>query len=352
MKAARWVSLLLGLAPLWLHGQETRSATIVAVAGATTVSSPSGSAGATVGSEVSVGSTIATTPGASVTLKFFDGTVGIVEQKTTVILAALSTGPDSTGAVKEDTLLDLKEGEVVAILDPSKKDVTHFSVRTPQGVATAHGTVFAVEVSQDASNSNVTTMSGTVTYVTSEGTFTIPFGQAATGGALADLAAAAKANPALVQDILAAASSVAAAIGNGSVTNSAGSPNLVNTVLSAVVAAAVEVAPQSAPQIVHDTIVAAGPALNGSANSGAVVAIASAAAEASAKVDPAGGTAATDAINASAIQAAQQENVPVDNDALAVATKAAAAPPPAKPNPILPPLDQTPLTVVSPSQKQ
>ena len=351
MKTARWVSLLLGIAPLWLHGQEARSARIVAVTGGATVSSSSGTIAAAVGSEISIGSTIATSPGASVTVKFFDGIVGIMEQKTTVILAALSVGPDSTGAVKENTLLDLKEGGVVASLDPSKKDVTHFSVRTPQGVATAHGTVFAVEVSQDASNSNVTTMSGTVTYVTSEGTFIIPFGQAATGGAIAALAAAAKANPALVQDILAAASSVAAAIGNGSVTNSAASPNLVNTVLSAVVAAAVEVDPQSAPQIVKDTIAAAGPALQGGSNPGAVVAIATAAAEASAKVDPAGGTAATDAINSSAVKASQQANVAVDNDTLVAATKAASSPPPAKPNPIRPPLDQTQLTV-SPSQQK
>jgi hypothetical protein len=348
---ARWISLLLGLAPLWLHGQEVRSARIVAVTGDASVAGPGGTVAASIGSDVAVGSTITTLPGGSVTLKFFEGTVGIIQQKTTVTLGELSVGPDGTGVVKENTLLNLRTGEVVASLDPAKKDVNHFSVRTPQGVATAHGTVFAVEVSQDASNSNVTTMSGTVTYVTSAGTFTIPFGQAATGnGAVAALAAAAKADPNLIQDILSATASVAAAVGNGTVTNTSGSPALINSVLSAVVAAAVEVSPTSAPQIVANTISAAGPAIQGSGGGSTAVAIAAAAAQAETQVNPAGAAAVTTQINSAAATAAQSAGVTVAADAISAATTAASAPATSKGNAILPPLDQTQI-VVSPSSQ-
>jgi hypothetical protein len=50
------------------------------------------------------------------------------------------------GKVKEEkTLLDLKSGNLVAKLDPTKKAVNNYQVRTPKGVAAARGTTFTIQ---------------------------------------------------------------------------------------------------------------------------------------------------------------------------------------------------------------
>ena len=120
MKTARWVSLLLGIAPLWLHGQE---------AAAPGSSRSPAVPPSPVRPVPSLPQSVPKFPSArrsrpprvpNETWNSLTASWASSGTKDHGVLAALSVGPDSTGAVKENTLLDLKEGEVVASLDPSK----------------------------------------------------------------------------------------------------------------------------------------------------------------------------------------------------------------------------------------
>ena len=247
MKTLKWIALLLALVPLGVRGEETAlSAKLIAVTGNVSIAVPGGGGSATVGAILPVGSAVTTTAGGQATLQFFDGTVAIVQPDSNVTIQEHNVVSQGGVVSKENTMLDLHAGGVIASLDPSKKNVTNFRVRTPKGVAAARGTVFAVRISQDTTNASVTTMSGTVTFVTDTGTYTVSFGQTSSGNGVLSVADAVKANPALAKDILDAASVVAQAVGNGTVTNSAQSPNLVGTVLAAMMEVAKEASPDTA----------------------------------------------------------------------------------------------------------
>jgi len=198
------------------------------------------------GATLPIGSVIRTGGGAEVTLRFFDGTVATVLSDSELSLERLEAQSAGGANVKETTVLNLSRGTIVASLDPAKKDVTSFSVRTPRGVAIARGTVFAVRVTQDKTSATVGTMSGTVTYITDRGEITVGFGQASSGGTAQSVAAAVAADPSLASVFSEAAVAVAGAIGQGAIANTAGTPNLAATVLAAVVKIAIETNPNSA----------------------------------------------------------------------------------------------------------
>ncbi|MEY2882139.1 MAG: hypothetical protein RLZZ15_4519, partial [Verrucomicrobiota bacterium] len=109
-------------------------ATIVAVKGAAsfTPSAAGKSQPATKGATISEGGTVDTSVGGEVSIKFFDGTVTVVQGKTSLTLETLKLN-----AGKEVTQLNLRSGSLVATLDPAKKDTTDYKVRTPKGVAAA-----------------------------------------------------------------------------------------------------------------------------------------------------------------------------------------------------------------------
>lgn len=197
------------------------------------------------GATLPVGSVVRTGGGAEATLRFFDGTVATVLSDSEVAVERLDAQTVAGVNVKETTVLNLTRGTVVASLDPAKKDVTSFSVRTPRGVAIARGTVFAVRVTQDQANATVGTMSGTVTYITDRGEITVGFGQASSGANAQSVAAAVAADPSLASVFAEAAVAVAGAIGQGAIANTAGTPNLAATVLAAVVKIAIETNPGS-----------------------------------------------------------------------------------------------------------
>lgn len=198
-----------------------------------------------------VGAVIRTSGGSEVSLRFFDGTVASVLADSELILERIEAQQQAGRNVTETTVLNLQRGTVVASLDPAKKDITRFSVRTPRGVAVAKGTVFAVRVTQDKTNATVGTMSGVVTFLTDRGEITVAYGQASSGSGVQTVAQAVAADPSLAGVFMEAAVSVANAIGQGAIANTSGTPNLVEGVLAAVVKIAAEANPNSTGQIVR-----------------------------------------------------------------------------------------------------
>lgn len=333
MKTIRWIALLLAFAPVCLKAEASHSPKIIAVIGQVSVVADSGTSAGTEGTIVPVGATITTASNGQATLQFFDGVVVIVQPDTVVKVQACSFSADN----KENTVLDLRSGGVIASLDPAKKDVSHFQVITPTGVATAHGTILAVRVTQNG-GTTVATMSGTVTFLTDQGEITISFGQISVDGQVMSVADAVKANPNLAGEILTATASVAEAIGNGSIVNSEQTPNLITSVLAALVDIAVQAAPDRAAEIVRDMIAAASPALQGPDGARTVEAIAQAAALAAARAGFADDAGIADA----AKEAADAAEIPgVSPDLLSSS-------PTDDFNPILPTIDQT-QAIVSPS---
>lgn len=245
------------------------AATVVSAKGA--VQSP-GQPALQPGATLAAGALIRTGGSAEVALRFFDGTVATVLADSEVTIERLEAQVEGERNVKEITVLNLQRGTVVASLDPAKKDITSFSVRTPRGVAVARGTVFAVRVTQDQANATVGTMSGVVTFVTDRGEISVAFGQASAGGSVQTVAEAVAADPTLAAVFMEAAVSVANAIGQGAITNTSGTPNLVEGVLAAVVKVAADANPGSKGELLS----AVGNAV-GSGN-GNLVAIAAAAA--------------------------------------------------------------------------
>lgn len=332
MKTLRWIALVLASLPLLLRGEElVRTAKLLAVNGSVSISLPSGAGSATVGADLPVGTVVTTSAGGQATIKFFDGTVAVVQPETAVSIQTHSVTAESGAVQKENTQLDLRSGGVIASLDPAKKNVTNFRVRTPKGIAAARGTVFAVRVNPGTSDASVTTMNGTVTLITDHGEITIAVGQVSSGSGALSVADAVKANPNLAKDIVDAAAMVATAVGNGSITNTAQSPSLVTTVLSAVVDVAIQAAPDTAPDIVKQVLTNAAPALQGSDGATVVSTVTESAQQAAAKADPA----KADEL-AAAIAQASAEVVESTGIGSSTATN------------IVPPLDQS---VVSPSKR-
>lgn len=337
MKPFRWLALILFLALPFraLADEATRPAKLVAQTGQVTFALPGGSTTpVTVGSVLPVGTVITTSPDGQATVEFFDGTVTVVQPESDLTIATHSVTAEA-GETKENTLLDLRAGGVVSSLDPAKKKVTNFKVRTPKGVAAARGTVFAVRI--NTSGSSVTTMAGTVTFVTDQGEFTVAFGQFSSGSGVSSVSQAVKDNPNLASQILEATAMVAKAVGEGAVANTSQTPNLVSTVLAAIVDVAVQAAPDSASQIVKDVITAAAPALQGTNGAAVVDTITQSATQAANKADPTGNAAS--GIDSAAKEAAQNSGVQTTTDNAGTGTTS---------NPILPPLDQTQV-IVSPS---
>lgn len=324
MKLFQWSGLVFVGMSLFAVVAAAREAKLVAVNGAVVVTGAKGEAlTAAPGTIVPEGGSILTESGGEATVEFFEGTVSVIQPGSHVVL---ERHYDGGAGGKETTILQLEAGSVVTSLDPAKRPVTDFRVRTPKGEATAHGTIFAVKITQDNPRGTVTTMSGTVTFVTDQGEISVAFGHVSSGGPALSVADAVKANPSLAADILQATAGVARAVGQGSVGNTAQSPNLVTTVLAALVDVAVQAAPNNAADTVRTIVSAAGPALN----PGQVKAVTLAAVQATAKVNP---TAVGEVASAAAQAAGQTEGAPGGGPT----------------NQVLPALDQTQV-VVSPSR--
>jgi len=120
-------------------------ATVARVTGTVAVTLPDGNTVAlTAGMKVPQGATITTGIDGDVYLESHAGYVTTIKAGSVVALEEISVTTENGQVKQETTLLDLKSGDLVAKLDPKKKAVNNYQVRTPQGVAAARGTTFTV----------------------------------------------------------------------------------------------------------------------------------------------------------------------------------------------------------------
>ncbi len=114
------------------------------------------------GMSLPAGAVIITGADSEVELRTLAGGQTAVQANTTASLDELSVDRDNLGVItKQTATLSLRSGNLISTLDPKRKSINNYSVRTPKGVAAARGTVYAVTVSQ--TGTSVATLSGTVT---------------------------------------------------------------------------------------------------------------------------------------------------------------------------------------------
>ncbi len=156
---------LFGLAVSAFAQTQTTEATVAKVTGAATVTLPDGSiVPLTAGMKVAQGSTITTGADGDVYLESHAGYVTAIKQDSTVLVEEISVASKNGQVTKENTTLDLKSGNLIALLDPKKKAVNNYQVRTPKGVAAARGTLFSVKVNGKTLNITVNVVTGTIQF--------------------------------------------------------------------------------------------------------------------------------------------------------------------------------------------
>lgn len=233
MKTIQWISFLfitMLTASLVRAEEVARDAKIVTVQGNVIIGLPGESGGkpATVGALLPVGSTIHTTSGAEVTVKFFNSTVAVVQPDTDVTLEKLSVTTEGKDVTKENALLNLRVGSIISSLDPAKHDINNYGIRTPRGIAAARGTVYAVGVAPNNGICTTSTISGTVIFYTDKGEISVPFGNFASvgnngnDGQKGKLDHLVDSDPKLAAELIAAIKSIADGIKAGTIPSTPG----------------------------------------------------------------------------------------------------------------------------------
>lgn len=205
------------------------------------------------------GATVKTGNGSQVFLEVFPGGVATLQPNATVVVAKLALQKSGDKVTSQEAMLDLKQGSIVSTLDPAKKAINHYGVRTPKGVAAARGTVYGVTV--NAQGTSVATLHGTVTLNLGNGiTVNIPLGSAVVNNSetLTSLAAAIAASgqegltvsQLLQEAVQVVADNVAAN------TSAAGGGDTATTVMAAVVGAAAAADPANAASFTQTAVAA------------------------------------------------------------------------------------------------
>jgi hypothetical protein len=213
--------LLISAAILGLAGSATaQEAVVTKFIGTATITSADGhSIALAVGAKVPQGATIITAAASEVYLQTHESTMATIKANTKVIVEDLGVTSSGGKVTEEKTILNLQSGNLVAALDPAKRSVNNYKVKTPKGVAAARGTSFTV--SYNGENYAIVTTSGTVqiTNLTTGAVVNIAGGQASvsnvSGGAataVADLPAAEKADA--IQAMAVAVATIAVAVDN------------------------------------------------------------------------------------------------------------------------------------------
>lgn len=142
------VSLFIGLVTLTsaAFAQTQASATTVArFSGNVTAHLPDGSSVAvTQGMQLPQGASLITGAKSEAYLVTHGDSLTVVTEDSEIAVAESTVTTTGGQVTEEKTTIDLKSGNLVAKLNPAKKSVNNYSVRTPKGVAAARGTVFTV----------------------------------------------------------------------------------------------------------------------------------------------------------------------------------------------------------------
>lgn len=117
-----------------------------------------------VGDKLPQGTAITTSATSEVEIQVFPGTTSTIKPGTKVELEKLSLTSSSGVVTKQSAIVNVKIGSVVSNLDPAKKAINDYGVRTPKGVAAARGTIYQVFVFADGS-SITHVIKGSVTFI-------------------------------------------------------------------------------------------------------------------------------------------------------------------------------------------
>lgn len=129
----------------------------------------------TEGAKLPKGTVITTDEATELHLQPFEGTIATLRPNTTVQIEKLSVTTAGSVVKKQTALLDLKAGTVVSTIDPAKRDINDYGVRTPKGIASAKGTSFAVSIENEGFT--VAATADTVSFLTPAGeTYSITAG--------------------------------------------------------------------------------------------------------------------------------------------------------------------------------
>jgi hypothetical protein len=175
-------------------------ATVLSITGTATATIPGEATPRTLrqGDKLPQGATIITGANAEVHIQPFDGAVSTIKSSTTVSLDKLALERNNAGRVtKQTALLNLRSGNIVSTIDPTKRDINDYGVSTPKGVAAARGTQVSALV-----NGETVTIAATadsVTFTQNNTTVTIEQGQVKViiGGVEQTFSLAQLANPAI-----------------------------------------------------------------------------------------------------------------------------------------------------------
>ena len=147
-------------------------ATVLKITGTATMTIPGGAPQALqLGSKIPQGATVNTGPGAELHIQPFDGTVTTINANTSVTMDNLSLQTDNSGKItKQSAKLNLRSGNMVSTIDPTKKSINDYAVSTPKGVAAARGSQLStgvqpgdvVTISANADSISFTQANGTV----------------------------------------------------------------------------------------------------------------------------------------------------------------------------------------------
>ena len=133
-KLALTLTALLGLAVSAFAQTTQTQATVARVTGTATVTQADGTTTAlTAGMKVAQGATITTGADGDVYLESHAGYVTSIKGDSVVTVDEISVVSEGGQVKEERTMLDLKSGNLVAKLDPKKKSVNNYQVRTPKG---------------------------------------------------------------------------------------------------------------------------------------------------------------------------------------------------------------------------
>lgn len=165
-------------------------AVVLKVTGNAKATLPSGaSSEIKVGDKLPQGTVIETSDGSAVDLQVFSGVKATIQPNSKLDISKLTLDSENGRVIKQTAELNLPLGTVVSSLDPSKKAINDYSIRTPKGVAAARGTLYTVTVTATGEvrtyvatgtvvfqgpNGSVTVLAGQVVTVDAEGNISEP----------------------------------------------------------------------------------------------------------------------------------------------------------------------------------
>lgn len=94
---------------------------------------------AVLGDSLPEGSIVTTGPDASALVESFAGISTGLSDESSVVIGKHSVSTEGVRTAE----IELKEGSTVSVLDPAKRKINNYGVRTPKGVAAARGTTYS-----------------------------------------------------------------------------------------------------------------------------------------------------------------------------------------------------------------